>query len=320
MRKLLVIALLAALLIPVFADDGTVLPAGVFRARVIPAFGWMPGSYDKDGKYTTFPNNAYNMPNGAVTTPNLGFSLEYGINDWVTLGFQWAPGLTFSSNIPVPTGWPYYSTANINGLSDLFAGVMVQIVGPKAPVVSDVIRFDLTPGVKIPLSPIDLTTQSGSTQTTRNVDTPAFGIGGRAYLDYIFSPSFFIDLYTQFIDYPSTVDGKYYSSSDAGTAVGYGYDLRIELDPHYTMPLSDALTLSANCAFRYDSAPDVTLGGTAQSDTHWILFSANPSVSVFFTKMVVPFELQLDYGQPLYGINAAAAYSLDLQAKVYFKL
>ncbi|HUW40915.1 MAG TPA: hypothetical protein VMV90_07865 [Rectinemataceae bacterium] len=314
MRKLLVIALLAALLIPVFADDGTVLPAGVFRARVIPAFGWIPGSYDKNGKYTA-------LSTGTATIPNLGFSLEYGITDWVTLGLQWAPGITFASNIPMGTSTTY----NMNGPSDLFAGVMVQIVGPKAPVVSDVIRFDLSPGVKIPLGGVDFSTQTGSTITLENPDKQTLGIGGRAYFDYVFSPSFFLDLYSQFIYYPTTVDAKYISYYDAvynaGLKIGYGYDLRIELDPHYSMQLSDALTLSANCAFRYDATPDYTYSGTASYTTlHSSLFSANPSVALFFTKSVVPFELQLDYGQPLYGVSTPATYSLDLQAKVYFKL
>jgi hypothetical protein len=42
MKKLitlaLAIALLGALVLPLAADDGSVLPAGVFRARVIPVY------------------------------------------------------------------------------------------------------------------------------------------------------------------------------------------------------------------------------------------------------------------------------------------
>jgi hypothetical protein len=323
MRKLLVIALLAALLIPVFADDGTVLPTGVFRARVIPAYGWIPGIYDNNGNYTA--GSA-----GTATIPNLGFALEYGINDWITLGFQWAPGITFASNIPTGTSTTY----NMNGLSDMFAGVIFQIVGPKAPVVSNVIRFDLAPGVTIPFGHTDFSAQTGSTLTVVNPDVPTLGIGGRTYLDYIFSPNFFLDLYSQFIYYPGTMAFKDTSYQNyqvylgsLGTLnpnVSYGYSLRIELDPHYSVDLSDAITLSANCAFRYDGTPDFTYSGGTPPSTyqtlHTALFSANPMVSVFFTKFVVPLELELDYGQPLYGINTAAAYSLDLQAKVYFKL
>ena len=323
MRKLLVIALLAALLIPVFADDGTVLPAGVFRARVIPAFGWAAGGYDSNGNYVSFPNSAFAGYNGTLTAANLGFSLEYGLNDWVTLGLQWAPGITFASNIPLTAlvqGSTGISSANQNGPSDLFFGVMLQIVGPKAPVVSDVVRFDLAPGINIPFAS-DLSTQTGSTQTIVSPDIPAFGFGGRAYLDYVFSPSFFLDLYSQFIDYPTSVDSKYYSPLiTAGTSMGFGYTLRVELDPHYIAQLSDSITLTANCAFRYDGTPEQTQNGVAQSNTNTTLFTANPAVSVFFQKFVVPLELELDYGQPLYGINAVAAYSLDLQAKVYFKL
>jgi hypothetical protein len=318
MRKIaLALVLLLAVSLLALADDGTVLPAGVFRARVIPAYGWMPGAYDNNGNYTAFSSSTM-IPYSAITTPNLGFSLEYGVNDWVTVGLQWAPGLTFASSIPAPPGFPV--SFNVNGASDLFAGVMVQIVGPKAPVASDVIRFDLAPGVKIPLGLVDLYTQTGTAITYSPPDIPAFGIGGRAYLDYVFNKSFFLDLYAQFIDYPIGTDVKYLTADDSGYDVGYGYTLRIELDPHYSIPLSDGLILSANCAFRYDATPDLTFAGTTAPDTHTSLFSANPSVAVFFTKFVVPIELQLDYGQPITGINTYASYSLDLQVKVYFKL
>ncbi len=316
MRKFLVLALLVALALPIFADDGTVLPAGVFRARVIPTFGWMTGQYDKNGNYTAFSSSTF--PTGAVTVPNLGFALEYGINDWITAAAQWAPGLTFASNVPVPAGYP--STLNVNGSFDLFAGAVFQIVGPKAPVVSDVIRFDLAPGVNIPINPVDLTTQTSSPATVMNLDVPAWGFGGRAYLDYVFSPSFFLDLYTQFIDYPSTVDGKYYNALIAGTQIGYGYKLRVELDPHYNIDIADGVNLAFNCAFRYDGTPDLVIAGTTVSDTHTSLFSANPSVSVFLTKTFMPLEFVLDYGQPLAGVNTYSAYSLDLQIEAYFKL
>jgi len=315
MKKALIVAALLACALAVFADDGTVLPAGVLRARVIPTYGWVPGEYDKDGNYKAFPISPSPVPDGAITSPNLGFALEYGVNDWVTLGLQWAPGITFGSKVPTPTGFPIDLT--VNGLYDLFAGVMVQIVGPKAPVVSDVIRFDLTPGVKIPLGGTDLASQTGSTQVAMNPDKQTLGIGGRLYLDYVFSQSLFLDLYTQFIDYPNKELAKY---NNYGGDVDYGYDLRVELDPHYSTQISDGLTFSANCAFRYDAAPDMKIDGTTASDTAMSYISANPSVSLFLTKTFMPLEFTLDYGQPITGTNAFETYSVDLQIKAYFKL
>jgi len=330
MKKALIVAALLACALAVFADDGTVLPAGVFRARVIPAYAWLPGSYDNNGKYTAYSDST--SPTSTATIPGVGFALEYGVNDWVTAGLQWAPGIIFGSDLPSGTSTSY----NMNGLADLFAGVMVQIVGPKAPVTSNVIRFDLTPGVKIPLGGVDFSKQTGSTITVADPDKQTLGLGGRAYLDYVFSDSFFLDLYSQFIYYPNTVslkDSSYYGYLVyAGTGqdpkVDYGYDLRIEIDPHYSTQLTDGLTLSANCAFRYDGTPDLTYDGkttfvygpVSLSSPHTSLFSANPSVSLFLTKTFMPLEFTLDYGQPIAGTNTSATYSLDLQVKAYFKL
>jgi hypothetical protein len=347
MRKLLVLVLLIAMGVSLFAADGTVLPGGVFRLRAIPAYSWMPGSYDNNGKYTTTASDS----TGTITAPNLGFALEYGINDWITLGFQWAPGITFDSNVPESGSTTY----NVNGLSDLFAGLLVQIVGPKAPVASDVVRFDLAPGVTIPFGGADFSKQaqnnlSGSATTVENPDYQVLGVGGRLYLDYLFSKSFYIDLYSQFLYYPGTVSLQNYSyagyKASTGYAqyteyytpteinynpqVSYGYTLRIEIDPNYNVDIADGINLAVDCAFRYDGTPDSTwstavpAGFTALTGVsptpHSSLFTANPALTFFFYKAVVPFELELDYGQPIWGVNANASYILDLQIEAYLKL
>jgi len=331
MRIKLAALVTAAILLGVatacFADDGSVLPGGVFRARVVPAYEWVPGSYNSSGTYSAYAN-------GTTTVPNFGAALEYGVNDWITVGLQWAPGVTFDSNVPTGTS----ASENVNGLSSLFAGLMVQIVGPKAPVVSNDIRFALAPGVKIPFgSGADFSTQfqnyeTGAATTVQNPDKQTLGIGGRAWLDYVPSKSFYLDLYSQFIDYPGTVALKDSSLTGYGTyatyaaygksydpQVNYGYTLRLELDPHYIVDITDGIEFTANCAFRYDTSPDTTWGGVDQANTGYYLFSALPTLDFFFMKTVIPFELELDYDQPIAGVNTTAGYSLDLQVKVYYK-
>jgi hypothetical protein len=326
MKKVLLSLLILALVLPaVFADDGTVLPGGVFRARVIPVYAWVPGDYDNGGTYKA-------KTDGSITVPNLGFALEYGITDWITAGLQWAPGITFSSSIPQASP---AAAGNLDGLSNLFAGLMVQIVGPKAPVVSDVWRVSIAPGVKIPLAgSIDFASQfanamAGKAFIAGYPDINTLGIGGRAWLDYVANKSFFIDLYSQFIDYPGKVALKdssvagylVYALSGGATNpdVNYGYSLRFELDPHYNVDIANGVNLAVNCAFRYDSTPAVTWDGAAQTNTATTFYSANPSLDVFFYKSPVPFEVDLDYGQPIAGTNTNSAYTLDMQFKVYFK-
>ena len=329
MRKTIVYSLLFALVVvvamPLVADDGTMLPAAVFRARIIPAYEWLPGSYDNSGTYSA-------TSTGTTTVPNMGFALEYGINDWITAGLQWAPGISFDSNVPMAAG----PKANVDGLSALFAGIVVQIVGPKAPVVSNVIRFDIAPGVKIPLGSVNFATQAvnagtGSAYTVETPDLQTLGIGGRAWLDYVASANFFLDLYMQFIDYPGTVALNNSSLSGYVTStllggfnpqVNYGYTLRFELDPHYNVDIADGINFAVNCAFRYDGTPAQTWSQTspyASPSPSTTFFSANPSLDFFFYKSVVPFELDLDYGQPLAGTNTAQAYTLDVQIKAYLK-
>ena len=327
----LVIVILAAL--PLAADDGSVLPAGVFRARAVPVYAWVPGSYDNGGTYSA-------TSAGTITVPDLGFALEYGITDWITAGLQWAPGVNIGSSIPMAGG---AAAGNLDGPANLFAGVMVQIVGPKAPVVSDVVRVSVAPGVKIPLAgSVDYAAQfqnymTGKAFIAEYPDIETLGIGGRAWLDYIINKSFFLDVYMQFIDYPGTVALKDSSLTGYGTyagfaqngiafnpSVNYGYTLRFEIDPHYNTDIADGINLAVNCAFRYDGTPAETwsqsspVPGYAPSPSS-TFFSANPSLDVFFYKSPVPFELDLDYGQPIAGTNTTQDYSIDMQIKVYFK-
>jgi len=321
--------------LPLAADDGTVLPGGVFRARVIPVYAWVPGSYDSSGTYTATSTAASAIPNGTVTVPSIGFALEYGITSWMSAGLQWAPAINFSTVVPQSA---YAGAANMDGLSDLFAGLEVQIVGPKAPVASDTLRFAVAAGVNIPFGGADFAKQAtnaatGSAFLVQNPDIQTLGYGGRAWLDYVVSKSFFIDLYSQFIDYPGTVALKdssltgykqYAGLGGFNPDVGYGYTLRFELDPHYNVDISDGISFAANCAFRYDATPAVTWSKTSPvpsiapspATTYW---SANPSLDFFFYKSLVPFEIDLEYGQPLAGTSTSQAYSLDMQIKVYFK-
>ncbi|MGA2546647.1 MAG: hypothetical protein ABSF43_08880 [Rectinemataceae bacterium] len=202
--------------------------------------------------------------------------------------------------------------------------------------VSDVVRFTIAPGINIPFGGANFATQAGnltSAFTAENPDIQVLGYGGRVWLDYIFNKSLFIDLYSQFIDYPGTVALKdsslsgylYYNATASNPDVNYGYTLRFELDPHYNFDVAEGINLAFNCAFRYDGTPATTWSTPSlapsilSSGPATTLWNANPSIDIFFYKSPLPFEVDLDYGQPLFGTNANAAYSLDIQIKAYLK-
>src|SRR5271157_2970275 len=258
MKKTVILALLVCLALPVFADDALVLPAGVFRLTLVPSYDFVPGAYGSDGSYAAFPSGG-NAMGTTVKAFNGAAALEYGVNDWISAAVQWTPGWNITSSVDIPGP----STVNVNGLYDAFVGAKIQIVGEKAPVASESIRFCTALGVTVPFGSVNFQQQftnfmNGSAYTLANVDIQTLGIGGRLYFDYVFSPAFFLNLYSQIIYYPGTValkdtslPGYVASLGGYNPNVGYGYHLTVEVEPHYIGNLSDGLQLQLSLPFTY---------------------------------------------------------------------
>jgi hypothetical protein len=185
MKKSISIALvlLTAGAAALFADSAELLPAGVFRFRIVPIFNFAQGAFDEDGEY-----HEYGEGEGASKAYSTGLSLEYGVLNWLSLAVQWTPGWVAWSEADQDLGND--STVNANGVTDLFAGVAVQIVGQQAPVKSELFRFTLAPGLKIPFPGADALDEykdwkKNEAVTAANPDKHSLGVGGRAYLDFI---------------------------------------------------------------------------------------------------------------------------------------
>ncbi|MDR2142846.1 MAG: hypothetical protein LBP29_00570 [Treponema sp.] len=361
MKKTLLLGLVLILAAgAVFADDAKAMPKMVGRLWIAPTFGFAPAGYGTDGKY-----DPYGSGEGFLKMLNLGFALEYGIIDWITGAIQWAPGVNVWSdvdkNLSVLGGSG--NTVNVNGVADLFAGAKVQIVGEKAPVKTDRIRFALGPGVKIPLPGQDFedqfkNTREGKTVTASNLDYHVFGAGVRVYFDYIFNEHFFINLYNETIFYPVEGDidkaslteyGTFYgvknaaafggAGNNADAKVNYGYDLTFELEPVYSTSLGDSgVTLTAGLPVNYKFTPGRTYsvsGGlnatvnenikanlksrlTEDEPTH--MFKVKPNISFFFTKWILPTDIGITYGLPVWGKNNLARHEITLKVKLYFAL
>jgi hypothetical protein len=369
MKKLAALTLIALTLGAfAFADDAKTMPKMVGRVYVAPTFSFIPAAYDNDGKYQSFDD-------GSIKAFNLGFALEFGVIDWVTAAVQWAPGWTIWSDVAPAMkdeldmvegmNGGKRPEVNTNGVADLFVGAKVQIVGEKAPLTSEMFRVAIAPGVIIPLPGPDFDEQAknllnGDKATVQPMDNHVWAAGARLYFDWIINERFFLNLYNESIFYLTKRDlAKAEVQFDMGKnamkrmapplaseidklsgEVNYKYRLTFELEPVYTQPLTEGITLNAGLPvnFEYKPAAEYTKSGfdnpalaVLLSDpraasffsfegSESYLLKLKPNVSVFITSTPLPLEFKLTYEIPIIGKNTSAAHNITLQGRVYFAL
>lgn len=318
MKKITLMALICLLLAGsfAFADDASVLPAGVGRFYVANTYAFANGAYDVDGEFAEYADGA-----GAFKVYNLGFALEYGVTDWISAAVQWAPGVNLWSEVDTP-----FADTNINGLSDIFVGAKILIVGEKAPVQNSQVRLAVAPGVKIPLPGVDMEDQlanigAGDAATMSQADKHLFALGARFYFDYIINKLFFMNLYSEFTYYP--VEGDQSTTSPFATAstakINYGYQLILEAEPHFDYMLDNGIRISAGLPVTYVMTPNTKVDDTEVPDSATSVLKLAPSVSAFLTRTPLPLEFKLGYSFPVMGVKVPATNAITFQAKAYFK-
>ena len=330
MKKLLILMVLAALVWPMFADDALVLPKGVLRISIAPSYGFANKTWDKDGEaQDIIPNPSFttNKSDG-IQYFNLGIAIEYGVNDWITAAIQWTPGwnlwstMGFDKQLFGPSTYLYFDQGVLGSYADLFAGAKIQIVGKKAPVVNDTMRFSIAPGVKIPMPGDSKPTQADlvkdETHVLKEIDNHLWGLGGRLYFDYNVTPEFFVNLYSEFIYYPEQKTDKNATFGDK-TKVAKGYDWTIEIEPQYWAPVADGLVFKAFLPFTYKMTPDYKIEGTKQADSASTILSVTPALGLFFTKTFMPIELEVGYRYPLMGTNNTIMNVVYILGRFYMK-
>lgn len=336
MKKLLILLVLAAIVLPVFADDALVLPQGVLRISIAPSYGFAKEQWDKDGEAVDITSDIGTKSDG-VKYFNLGIAFEYGVTDWITAAIQWTPGWTLWSTmgfdkVVVPAaalGLPsalgniplYLDQAKLGSFLDLFAGAKIQIVGKKAPVVKDTMRFSVAPGVKIPLpgaSSADKKPTEDEAFVVKEPDNHLWGLGGRLYFDYNVTPEFFVNLYSEFIFYP---EQKVSDSVNFGddNKVAKGFDWTIEVEPQYWAPVADGMIFKAFLPFTYKMSPDYKIEGTKVADSAASILSVTPALGLFFTKTFMPIELEVGYRWPLMGTNNTIMNVVYILGRFYMK-
>ena len=321
MKKALVVLLLAAFVVPAFADDAITLPQGVMRTRVIPSMTIVNQVFDDSGDRQDTVIAAPGLGTASsVTLYTLSFAVEYGITDWLTAGVQWVPGWRFASNIDFETLAPNDNVVS-TGVSDLFVGAKMQILGPRALVPNQQVRFAVTPGIKIPLSSYDNESETdnfaaGDDFRLSGTDRGAFGLGGRLAFDYLITPDFYINVYNQSTFFLETEKDLSFGAPDV--KVQYGPELIFEVEAAYSMDLGGGIRLGLGLPVTYQWTGETKIEGTGADDVAWT-FGVGPNVSLFFTQWALPMEFELGYSVALMGENANAANTISLQIKNFLR-
>lgn len=328
MKRLLIVLLLAAVVAPVFADDALLIPGRVIRFRTIPSFSFASEEFDKDAERQS-------AINGSIDNLNiwsLSFALEVGLTDQITVAAQWTPGWRISSNVEAIDGLTAVQTtgtenAQLTGLDDLFLGTKILIIGPDGFVPNDTIRFATSLGGVIPLATYDANEtrdnfQSLSEYQAQRVGNDAFALGARLHFDYIVTPVFFVNLYSETLYYfPRDLEVSDTSTTGAVSEAeyAYGYEQTFELDPQVRIPVAEGITMSGSLAAAFTFTPDTEINGTEVADSATQLLTLNPEVGALFTVLPVPLEAKLQYTLPLYGVNTQATNTIALQINTYLR-
>ena len=82
MKKIILVLVLLALVMPAFADEATVLPAGVLRTYIVPVYSFATQQYDNDGEAVDLAFDLSGLGAGTLNVDkvslfNLGGAIEY---------------------------------------------------------------------------------------------------------------------------------------------------------------------------------------------------------------------------------------------------
>jgi hypothetical protein len=263
------------LYLPAPADDALVLPAHAWRFYLIPAWTLGKANFDAAGERQAIAPGA-----GRIASFNLGYAIEYGINQWLTTGIQWSPGTTLSSGLDFPAGDPQRrDKARLNDAFDARAGFKLQLLGSKVKdpkratglCQSAALRLALGLGIKFPLTAIDWDREAanffqGDPYLAQAADKHLVAPMASLHGDYVFirdsKGEFFVNLYSQYVPYLSrgkyneTSLGRYLNPALAAVEVDYGYDFLVEVEPRFERwVIARTLRIGFYLPVRYKSAP-----------------------------------------------------------------
>jgi hypothetical protein len=317
MKRIILFLLIFALAAPLVAEDAKPRQKGVLRTYIVPSYAFAFSAFDEDAK---------GGDADTIQVARLGLAAEYGLIDWLSLGIHWIPFWTFWSDFEQDDG------LHSNGIHDIDIGVRFQLIGDKSLIVeSEKVRLAATVAVVFPWASADWEDEadkqsSGDSYKATDPDKHAWGLGGRLYFDYVFTPAFFLNFYTEFIkffnkDYEDVSLATYTASLSNGPRdYNYGWDLTFEIEPTLEYALTDAVEIGASLPINIKFTPDVSVDDSSVDDTATYLLKFGPELSLYLPKMFVPTEFRLFYLHPLLGRNSPATneFGLYIQSHIRF--
>lgn len=309
-----------------FAEDGEVLPEGVFRLTNVLSFN----TYDK-----AFNDDSDKVDCDKIKLGSYSVGLEYGIIDWLSCGIQWGPA------------WNFYSDVEVNGAPDQkvkvapiggwFAGLKFQFVGEQGAFMqSENMRFAVTGGAFAP-APYSLKDQSKNAAKGKDFlvpcDSVAFMVGGRAHFDYIFPKFFDINFTTEFMRKLPVDSDKdqtafennmkaasgYFPHLKEVKEVDYGYHCKFELTPHFGLNVTDRVSFGVSTPVSYTINSDVEWDGKKAFDgKNSFLVNLSSGVGLNFLDATLPFEVNLDFNMNVFGKNVTNDKFFSLTFTPYF--
>ena len=109
-----------------------------------------------------------------------------------------------------------------------------------------------------------------------------------------------------------------YGGVGTDAEIEYGYDLTLEVEPHFEKMIADGFRLGIGVPATLTMSPETKEDGTGQDDESYLL-TVGPNVSLFLMNFFIPTELKVGYTLPLLGKNDDALNTIVFQVKTYMK-
>ncbi len=315
MKKPLFLALVLCVTAVSFADEARLLPKGVLRVRTTGGYTMAMQSFDSDGKRIALAGD------DSLQTINVGAALECGVLEGFNLAIGWVPGYNVYSKFASD------DLMKIDGPFDLSFGATLQILGERAvfrKLRNGPVRFNFALGVAIPMPGADFEQQAanrfaGVRYIVWDPDKHALGPWARVNLDFIVNKAFFINLYSEFISFPTDHQDWLLPVPPGGVGDGdvrYAEQLTVEVEPHFEMEIARGMQLKTGLPVTFVGWAPTEMLGIDVPNTAGYRLNLRPRVGLFFHSLRVPIEVEVGYSYPLLGKNVGYAnHALSLQLK-----
>jgi hypothetical protein len=314
-RRMAILAMLG-LAAAAFADSAQVLAKDTLQATVAATYGTASQEYNADGEKANITK---------ISTINLGAALRFGLMDGVNVELEWIPGVNV---------WSKYEDSDyhkLSGVYDLFLGAKLQLWGEKGLIGKNKqLRLAFTPGFIFAMPGPDYEKQvenaatllnpfvDDENYTMKDVDRHAMAAVGRLSFDYVLSPEFCVNLFTEY-DYFFKTNKTSFLSPSTEHEYEYGYALTFEAEPQYSKKIAGGKTLKASLPLTYTLSPEYKVDGSAVDGSDTFFLTIAPKLGIVLAGSS-PLELDLCYTAPLAGKNVNVTNSFSVLAKVGLKL